>query len=96
MISYVCQKTFRNSELLIDDENLLIHGYSITRVDHPSNTKPGDICVYYKNWLSLKLLDIKYLQEYINLELIIDDKLCSFIILYQSLGQARDNFETFS
>ena len=45
--------------------------------------------------LPLKLLDIKYLQECINLELIIADNLCSFIILYRSPSQTLNNFENF-
>ena len=45
--------------------------------------------------LPLKLLDIKFLQECINLELIIGDNLCSFIILYRSASQNDDDFETF-
>ena len=43
----------------------------------------------------LKLLDIKYLQECINLELIIADNLCSFIILYRSESKTLNNFENF-
>ena len=45
--------------------------------------------------LPLKLLDIKCLQEFINLELIIADNLCSFIILYRSPSQTHDDFENF-
>ena len=88
-------ETFLNSEILTDDENLQIPGYSIDRVDYPSNTKRGGVCVYSKNSLPLKLLDIKYLPECINLELIIGDNLCSFIILYRSPSQTHDDFETF-
>ena len=50
----VClSETFFNSEILTDDENLQIPGYSIARDDHPSNTKRGDVCVYYKTSLPL-------------------------------------------
>ena len=88
-------ETFLNSKVLTDDENLQIPGYSIARVDRPSNTKRGGVCVFYKTLLPLRLLDIKYLQECINLELVIGDKLCSFIILYRSPSQTHDDFETF-
>ena len=92
----VClSETFLNSEILTDDENLQIPGYSIARVGHPSNIKRGGVCVYYKTSLPLKLLDIKYIQECINLELIIGDSLCCFIILYRSPSQTHDNFEKF-
>ena len=56
-------ETFLNSEILTDDENLQIPGYSIARVDHLANVKCSGICVYYKISLPLKLLDIKYLLE---------------------------------
>ena len=72
-----------------------IPGYSITRVDHASNAKRGGVCVFYKISLPLKLLEIKYLPECINLELIIGDNLCSFIILYRLPSQTHDDFETF-
>ena len=87
-------RNFFNSEILTDDKNLQIPGYNIARVDYPSNTKRGGLCVYYKNSLSMKLVDIKYLQECINLELIIRGNLCSFIILYRSPSQTHD-FQTF-
>ena len=41
----------------------------------------------------MKVLDIKYLQEYINLALIFGENLCSFIILYRSPSQTHDDFE---
>ena len=81
----VClSETFLNSEILTDDENLQISGNSIAQVDHPSNTKRGCVCVYYKTSLPLKVLGIKYLQECINLELRIGENLCSFIIICRS------------
>ena len=53
-------ETFFISDILADDENLQMPGYSIARVDHPSNIKRGGVCVYYKTSLPLILLDIKY------------------------------------
>ena len=88
-------ETFLNSEILTDDENLRIPGYCIARIEHPSNTKRRGVCVYYKTSLPLKLLDMKYLQECINLELIIGDNPCSFIKLYRSPSQSHDDFEIF-
>ena len=87
-------ETFLSSEIVTDDENLLIPGYSIARVDHPFNTKRGSVCVYYV-FLPLKLLDVKYSQECINLEVISGDNVCSFIILYRSPSQTHDDFEIF-
>ena len=43
----------------------------------------------------LRVLDIQYLNECINFELKIGDKLCTFVALYRSPNQSLDNFETF-
>ena len=49
----------------------------LIRADHPANSKQGSVCIYYRNSLPLKTLDIFYLQECIvtftnNLELILN------------------------
>ena len=36
--------------------------------DHPSTTKRGGVCVYYKNTLPFKLINVKFLQECITSE----------------------------
>ena len=36
--------------------------YSLVRSDHPSNKKRGGVFLYYKNILSLRVLDIQYLK----------------------------------
>ena len=64
-----------------DNDNLDIPGYIMVRNVHPTNGKCGDVCMYYKNCISLKVLDIRFLHESIVFELRIGDKLCSFISL---------------
>ena len=63
-LDIICfSETYLYSETSPDDDNLEIPGYSIIRKDHPSNTKRGGVCVYYKNTLTFKIINIKYLQE---------------------------------
>ena len=60
--------SFVNSSFLFDDGNLDIAGYVMVRDDHPANSKRGDdhpansqrggVCLYRKNSLPLKVLDI--------------------------------------
>ena len=73
-----------------------IPGYDLFRADHPSNTKRGGVCIYYRNSLPLKILGIQYLQECINFEIRIGGKLCRFISLYCSSSQSKDDFEAFA
>ena len=60
-------ETYLNSEIPSDDENLEIPGYNLVREDHPSNSKRGGVCVYYKNSLPFRVINVKYLQESISL-----------------------------
>ena len=84
-----------NSGFPFDDDNLDIPSYIMVRADHSANSKCGGACMYYKNCLPLKVLDIRFLHESIAFDLRIDDKLCSFISLYRSPNQSYDDFVSF-
>ena len=45
-------ETYLDSNTSDDDNNLNIAGYNLIRADHPSNTKQGAICIYYKHSLT--------------------------------------------
>ena len=53
-------ETFLNSDISCDDNNLKLLGFDLIRADHPSNTKRGGVCIYYRNFLPLKLINIYY------------------------------------
>ena len=59
-------ETYLNSTVASDEKNLEITGYELVRSDHPANTKRAGVCLYYKNCFSLTVLDIRYLNEWIN------------------------------
>ena len=86
---------YLNSEILSDDENLEIPAYNLVREDHPSNSKRGGVYVYYKTSLPFRVINVKYLQEYISFQLRIGGKCCRFSCLYRSPSQTQDEFETF-
>ena len=65
------------------------------RADHAANSKRGGVCMYYRNCLPLKVLDIRFFHESIAFELRIGDKLCRFISLYRSPNQSSDDFVSF-
>ena len=79
----------------IDDESLEISGCYLIRSDHPSNKRRGGICIYYKNFFPLKVTGIRLLEECIAFDLILINKLCSFVALYRSPSQSQDDFATF-
>ena len=50
-------ETYLDSDTSHDDANLEIVGYLLIRADHPSNTKRGGACHYYRNSLAFRLLN---------------------------------------
>ena len=89
-------ETYLDSSNLSDDDNFNLPGYNVVTIDHPSNAKEDGVCIYFKNSLPLKVLDIQLLQEYVNFEIEIADKTCNFISLYRSPSQSKDEFKSFA
>ena len=76
-------ETYLDSDTSHEDANLEIVGYTLIRADHPSNTKRGGTCLYYRNSLAFRLSNIQYLEECINFEISFAGKVCNFISLYR-------------
>ena len=89
-------ETYLDPSAPLHDVNLKIQGYELVRSDHPSQHKRGDICIYFRNSLPLKILNIHYLQESVSFELQIGSKICTFVSLYRSPSQTSDDFEKFT
>ena len=88
-------ETYLNSETPPSNTRLEFPGYNLFRSDHPSNNKRGGVCVYYKSTLPLRILNISNLDECINFEVSIANKICRFIHLYRSPSQKQDEFQEF-
>ena len=89
-------KTYLDASTTSDGNNLEISGYNLANSDHPSNNKRGCVYIYYKIFLSWRILNVQYLQENIWFERKIGDKTCNFLSLYRSPSQSQDDFETFT
>ena len=57
-----------------DDVDLRINDFKLFLVNHPLNTKRGGVCIYYKESLIMKTINICYLQECLLCEVIIDNR----------------------
>ena len=51
-------EAYLNTELSIDDKDLEIPGSFLLRADHPSNSKRGGVCIFYRTNLPLRVLNI--------------------------------------
>ena len=88
-------ESYLNSENFSSDDNLNITGYNMIRADHPSGNRRGGVCIYYKESLPIKMLNIYYLQECICFDLKIGNKLCTITSLYRSPSQTANEFDNF-
>ena len=72
----VClSETFLNSSIPNDENRINIAGYSLLRADHPSNTKKGGVCVYYKDFLLLiRKYDITDLKKCLVMEITVENE----------------------
>ena len=88
-------ETYLDSNTPLTDGNLEISGYMLVRSDHQCKAKLGNVCLYYKSNLPLRVINIGYLNECLTFELKVGDKTCNFLVLYRSPSQSQDEFETF-
>ena len=65
------------------------------RSNHPLSNKRGGVCIYYKNYLSLRIIGINHLSECIKFEITIGNKICNFITLCRSPSQNQNGLLAF-
>ena len=59
---FIClSDTYLNSS--VSDNLLRIDGLNLARADHPSDTKIGGVCIYYKESLPVRVINLSYFEE---------------------------------
>ena len=72
-----------------------IAGYNLVRADHPDDTKRGGVCIYYKESLSVKIINLPYFKEAPLLEMGYNKNKVIVSVTYRSPSQANDEFGLF-
>ena len=86
-------ETFLNSSIPSDDNRIRIDGYNLIRSDHPSDSKKGGGCIYYKEHISLILRDdINTLDNCMVTEIRSQNGKCFLTCIYR---QNQDEFKNF-
>ena len=89
-------ETFLDSSISDDDPRLSINGYNLLRCDHPSNSKQGGVCVYYRDSLALvRRTDLTCLNECLVCEISFGRNRLFLTTLYRSPSQSADQFSLF-
>ena len=87
------------SETYLDSStpnNLIdVEGYNLVRADHPDDTKRGGVCIYYKESLPLKIINLPYFKEALLLEMSYNKNKVIVSVIYRSPSQTNDEFGLF-
>ena len=67
-------ETYLDSSFSIDDSNLILNGYNLVRADHPLDVRRGGVCIYYKESLPLRVLNVCPLSECLLIEVLYGKK----------------------
>ena len=79
----------------IPDNVLDIEGYRLIRADHPNNIKIGGVCIYYKESLPARVINIPYIKEALLLEMNYNNKKVIISVIDRSPSRSTDEFESF-
>ena len=88
-------ETYLDSSISTEEKSLIIDGYKLLRSDHPSDTKRGGVCIYHKETMSVKVLNLFQLPECLVCEVSIQNKRGFLATMYHSPSQSHDCFQNF-
>ena len=73
----------------------MMEGYYFIRSDHPGNTNRGGVCIYYKESLAVRVVNITSLTECLICEVTMQNKKGYAVVVYRSPSQSTYEFESF-
>ena len=79
----------------VHDSLLEIDGYNLVRADHPNDTKRGGVCIYYKESLPIRVINLSYFEEALLLEMTYHNKKVIVSVIYRSPSQSINEFDSF-
>ena len=70
-------------------------GYNLVRADHPNNIKKGEVCIYYKESVPVRVISLHYLKKALLLEITYNNKKVIVSVIYCSPSQNNSEFDLF-
>ena len=95
-LDMIClSETFLDCSIPGNDERLNMKGYKLIRADNPSDSKKGDVGIYYKEFLAVCRVEVKNLNECLIFQVSIKNKRGCVVSLYRSPSRTQDEFDIF-
>ena len=93
---FICiSETYLDSFVTHNNENIQLDGYSLIRSDHPSDSKRCGVCLYCKESLGVKIINLSARNECTLCEVFIENCKGFVGVIYRSPSQNNDQFEKF-
>ena len=91
---FICiSETHLDSTISSDNNNLNFSGHNLIRANHPSNSKRGGVCIYYKESLAVQTLNNIGLPERLVCKVCLGNKTVYVVVTYRSPSQTYLEFQ---
>ena len=88
-------ETYFDSSIFDDDKIIQLGRCNLIRTDHPSNTRRGVVCIYYKESLGTKSLDVPCIIKCLLCEVSVQNKRGHVSAMYRYPIQNNDELDEF-
>ena len=85
---FICiSETYFDSTISVGHKSFHLNGYKLLRADHPNNTKQGGVCIYYKEFLSVREVKLSNLSQSVICEVSLQKCKGYIVVIYRSPSQ---------
>ena len=78
-----------------DDNQLTFSGYNLIRADNPNNIKRGGACIYHRDSLPVKVINLNVVNECLVCELSFGSQRVCLVSIYRTPSQSSNEHNTF-
>ena len=88
-------ETFFDSSVQEEEKNIQLDGYGLLRTDHPSNSKQGGVCIFYKETLGVCIVKSSSLMNALFVKSLYKIARAMLVLYVRCLSQDSFEFESF-
>ena len=83
-------ETYLDNSYHTDDDQLTFPGYNLIRADNPNNIKRGGVCIYHRDSLPVKVINLNILNECLVCELSLGSQHVCLVSIYRTPSQSNN------
>ena len=83
-------ETYLDNSYHTDDDQLTFPGYNLIRADNPNNIKRGGVCIYHRDSLPVKVINLNILNEFLVCKLSLGSQRVCLVSIYRTPSQSNN------